>query len=665
MTRPSFIRVLFFVAIVAAATTIPTARAGDAPQWMHNVVNAPLPPHDDKTDSILLYSEDVTSVQPDGKIRSIERRAYKILRPGGRDRGIVVAYFDSNTKITGMHGWCIPQQGKDYEVKEKDAMEIALAGVDFSELITDQKDKMIRIPAADPGNVVGWEISTEERPYILQDRWWFQRAVPVVEAHYTLQLPSGWEYKATWLNHPEVQPTSAGGNSWEWIVKNVPGIRPERDMPPTRALAGQLVINLIPASGVQAAKGLTWDDIGKWEKTIAADRSQASPEIKQKVAQLTASAATPLAKMQALASFVQSDIRYVAIELGIGGWQPHPAGDIFVHHYGDCKDKATLMSAMLKEIGVDSYPLVINTERGGVGPDTPPTPFIFDHMILAIKLPQGLEDISLEAIVQNPKLGRLLIFDPTDDLTPFGHLRGELQENYGLLVTPDTGELLQVPKLPLRTNGVNRVARLTLDAAGNLQGDVHEIRRGDFAAHQRERWRASTKDTDRIKPIESLLASSLASFRVTKATVTNLNDTALPFVEDYSIVVPNYAKPVGNLLLVRPRLVGEKSSDLLETKEPRKYPVEFDGIQGDVDTFEFTIPAGFVVDELPPPVDIDYSFASYHSKTEVSGNVLKYSRNFELKDLTVPVDQLDQLKKFYRLVAGDERNTAVLKPAGS
>ena len=663
--KPSIQIRALLCAIAVAAIATPAVRAGDAPQWMHNVVNAPLPPHDEKTDSILLYSEDVTSVQPDGKIKSIERRAYKILRPGGRDRGIVVAYFDSNTKITGMHGWCIPQQGKDYEVKEKDAMEIALAGVDFSELITDQKDKMIRIPAADPGNVVGWEISTEERPYILQDRWWFQRAVPVVEAHYTLQLPAGWEYKATWLNHPEVQPTSSGGNSWEWVVKDVPGIRPERDMPPTRALAGQLVINLLPASGVQAAKGLTWDDIGKWEKTIAADRSQASPEIKQKVAQLTASAATPLAKMQALASFVQSDIRYVAIELGIGGWQPHPASDIFVHHYGDCKDKATLMSAMLKEIGVDSYPLVINTERGGVGPNTPPTPFIFDHMILAIKLPQGVEDVSLEAIVQNPKLGRLLIFDPTDDLTPFGHLRGELQENYGLLVAPDTGELLQVPKLPLRTNGVNRVARLTLDAAGNLQGDVHEIRRGDFAAHQRGQWRASTKDTDRIKPIESLLASSLASFRVTKATVTNLNDVALPFVEDYSIVVPNYAKPVGNLLLVRPRLVGEKSSDLLETKEPRKYPVEFDGIQGDVDTFEFTIPAGYVVDELPPPVDIDYAFASYHSKTEVSGNVLKYSRNFELKDLTVPVDQLDQLKKFYRLVAGDERNTAVLKPAGS
>ena len=52
--------------------------------------------------------------------------------------------------------------------------------------------------------------------------------------------------------------------------------------------------------------------------------------------------------MKALAQFVQHDVRYVAIELGIGGWQPHSASDIFAHRYGDCKDKATLLSSMLE-----------------------------------------------------------------------------------------------------------------------------------------------------------------------------------------------------------------------------------------------------------------------------------------------------------------------------
>ena len=85
------------------------------------------------------------------------------------------------------------------------------------------------------------------------------------------------------------------------------------------------------------------------------------PEIKQQVAKLTASKTTPLEKMQAIAEFVQHDIRYVAIELGIGGLQPHPAPEVFSHRYGDCKDKATLVRSMLHEIGIESYHVVINS----------------------------------------------------------------------------------------------------------------------------------------------------------------------------------------------------------------------------------------------------------------------------------------------------------------
>ena len=67
------------------------------------------------------------------------------------------------------------------------------------------------------------------------------------------------------------------------------------------------------------------------------------------------------------------------------------------------------------------------------------------------------------------------------------------------------------------------------------------------------------------------------------------------------------------------------------------------------------------MDDVPPAVDADYSFASYHSKTEVKDNLIHYSRTFELKELSVPVSRVDELKKFYRIVAGDERNTVVLK----
>lgn len=664
--RTTSVRVVRLSVALAAfflcLSVVPT-RGADAPGWMKALLNAPLPAHDEKTDAVLLYSEDVLSVQANGKIKSLERRAYKILRPSGKNYGTIRANFDLETKITGMHGWCIPASGKDYEVKDKDALETALFGVLNGELVSDVRTRLLQIPAADPGNIVGYEIEHEDRPYVLQDEWMFQQEVPTREARYTLQLPAGWEYKATFLNYPAVKETLAGSNQWQWVVSDVKPIRPEDEMPPWQGVAGQMIVSFLPPGGAAQNKGFeTWSDMGRWEETLARGRRDPTPEIKQKVAELTGGSATQLAKMQVLGSFVQRDVRYVAIELGIGGFQPHPAADIFTHRYGDCKDKATLMSSMLKEIGIDSYYVSINTERGAVKPDSPPNIYWFNHEILAIHLPDALDDSSLVAIYKHPKLGRLLIFDPTDEMTPFGQLRGPLQENYGLLVTPDGGDLIELPKLASTLNGVRRSAKLALNANGTVSGDVSEVRVGDRAAAQRAALKSVSTDRDKIKPVETLLANSLATYRLTKASVTNLNHNEQPFVFDYSLVAENYAKTAGDLLLVRPRFIGNKSSDLLETKEPRKYPVEFDGPSLDSDTFEITLPAGYEVSDLPPAVDVDYDFASYHSKTETSGNTLKYTRRFEVKEPTVSVAQLATLKKLYRTIAADERNTAVLQP---
>jgi hypothetical protein len=158
-----------------------------------------------------------------------------------------------------------------------------------------------------------------------------------------------------------------------------------------------------------------------------------------------------------------------------------------------------------------------------------------------------------------------------------------------------------------------------------------------------------------------LLANSLSSFHITHATILNMTLTDQPFGFNYTFESYNYAKNAGGLLLVRPRVLGNKGSGLLETKEPRRFPIEFDGPARDHDTFEIAIPDGYVVDDVPAPVDADFGFASYHSKTEVKGNMIDYTRTFEVRELSVPVSRADDLKRFYRIIAGDERNTVVLK----
>jgi hypothetical protein len=303
---------------------------------------------------------------------------------------------------------------------------------------------------------------------------------------------------------------------------------------------------------------------------------------------------------------------------------------------------------------------VINAERGWITPDMPANDG-FNHVILAIKLPSGLSESSLVATMRNPQLGNLLFFDPTDELTPFGTIGGNLQDNYGLLVAATGGELLELPRLPASMNTIRRTGNLTLDATGKLTGSISEMRLGDRAWSERWRILHLTNNADRIKPIESLLSGSLSNFRITKASILNLQQTDQPFGFNYSFEATNYAKNAGDLLLLRPRVIGVKAEGILETSEPRQFPVEFEGPVQDTDTFEITLPEGYVVDDLPPPVDADFGFASYHSKTEVKGNVIGYTRTFEVKDLSVPVSKAADLKKFYRIIASDERNTAVLK----
>src|SRR5258708_39920054 len=103
--------VCFTFFVMGCFAGAPRASAGDAPAWMHALVSAPLPAHDEKTDAVLLYSETNVNVLSADKIRTVVRKAYKILRPGGREYGTVLVSL-TNRKVTSLHGWCIPAQGK-------------------------------------------------------------------------------------------------------------------------------------------------------------------------------------------------------------------------------------------------------------------------------------------------------------------------------------------------------------------------------------------------------------------------------------------------------------------------------------------------------------------------------------------------------------------------
>jgi hypothetical protein len=650
------ITAMLVVLLLAGAT--PRVQAVVVPPWVQAQLTAPLPEHEAKTPAVVLYSDITLTVDSSGKMLRTLREVIKILRPEGIGYGLIRADSSSQTSIISMHGWNISAGGPPTDVSDRDAVESAVIGVPQGNLVADVRSKLLRIPGVLSGNIVAAEITQELQPYLLAEDWVFQSEIPVRESHFSLVLPSGWSYKAHWINHDDAAPSISGSRS-VWTLTDLKPIREEPYMPPWRAISGRLALSLVPPSG--HGQGFeSWSDIGAWYLNLAQSRRASSPEIKQQVAILTAAQSTLLGKIQALANFVQTDVRYVAIELGIGGWQPHAAADVFSHRYGDCKDKATLLATMLQEIGVDASYVIVNTRRGAITASTPPN-MGFNHVILAIQLPAGVENPGLLALSIHPKLGRILFFDPTDSYTSLGGLAGPLQGGFGLLIAADGSAIVQLPTLPVTASSQQRTAHLTLDAAGTLHGDVKEVSTGDVAAFARRAVDTTTQDPDHIKTIESVMAQSFATFTVTNALIHNQGAHEMPLERNYTIEVPRFAEASGDLLTLRPRVLGSQTTAFLETKEARQNDIEFEGPREDTDVFEITLPQGFIVDDMPQPIDVDYPYAAYHSKTEVAGRTLKYTRSLEIKQISVSVRQAEELKLFFRTIFNDEGAVVVLK----
>ncbi|HKN61517.1 MAG TPA: hypothetical protein VJW93_10085, partial [Candidatus Acidoferrales bacterium] len=81
------------------------------------------------------------------------------------------------------------------------------------------------------------------------------------------------------------------------------------------------------------------------------------------------------------------------------------------------------------------------------------------------------------------------------------------------------------------------------------------------------------------------------------------------------------------------------------------------------DVFDITLPAGYVVDELPPPVQAQCDYATYKSEVQVADGTLHYKRTYEINSVHVPTQKLEEVRTFFRQVAADERSSAVLRRA--
>lgn len=643
----------WFAPVAAVVLTASCAWAA-VPDWMRSAAAASLPRYEPDTNAVALLDEVSYTVTGADEYVEHHRRVVKILRPDGRGEGNLAVSFRQKEKITSLHAWSIDKAGHEYELKEKDFAE---RGVFDFELYNDVRLRTATAPAANLDSVVGFEYEVRRRPWLNHIDWGFQESIPIHQAHIVLHLPQGWAYRASWAGISPVTPTQSTGSDVEWILYDLPAIKPEPMSPPFWALSARLGLAYLEP-GQSNRNASSWEALGTWYDQLTAGRRNPTPELSDKARQLTLGKTDFDGKVRALASFLQSDIRYVAIEIGVGGYQPHAAQDVFRARYGDCKDKATLLSSMLREVGVDSDYVLVSTYRGTVHPDIP-SPY-FNHAILAIEVPPGTNSDLYRTMVATKNGKRYLIFDPTDPYTPLGELRGDLQDTYALLVAGGRGELIHTPLLEPETNVLVRTGQFTLSSDGTLAGEIVEDRTGDHALYERMAL-IHANQQERTQRIEKQLSRSLNGFALERTDIQHLDQIEQKLVISLQLNDPGYGQLQGPLMLVRPRVLGEKSFAL--ERKPRQYPFQFERTSRETDSFEIELPKEYAVEDVPDPAKVDAGFASYQSKIEVEGSRLRYTREFVRRDVLIGPEHTEELRKFLGTIGADEAAVVVLKRA--
>lgn len=659
------LRTGFVVLLIACATLAAHAARKNPvlPDWVMQAAAAKVEiPAGAHPKAAVLLSDTLLTVGADGFITERYREVDKILRPQGRTDAQPLAWFNKDHKLISFHIWSIGPDGHHYIIAKNQMTE--MGAQEWGILYNDVRYETANVPGSDPGGIVASEFVMRFPLYSGDEPWQFQNTDPTVKSVFEVDLPPGWHISALWHHYASVKPVEVAPNHYRWELDNIPGINLDsvQMAPAEDALAGRMEAyfsaNALP-SGTQEAPEL-WAHIGEWYTQLAAPQSEGAADIvtasRALISSQNGSQVNFLARIRAVANFMQQQIRYVGIEIGIGGMIPHAAEEVYRNRYGDCKDKATLMISMLDTVGVRATWVLVDTDRGFVDPNAPSR--LADHMIVAILLQANAENPALQSVVTTRNGQRWLIFDPTNQYVPIGLLPTYLQGGTGLLMDGAASQAIALPVLAPASNTVQRTANFTLAPDGTLSGEVTVEQLGPSSDDAR-RSLAMSSTRSLLKDTEQALGSDFSSFTVTQDSAANIQSLDQPVALRYSVTASDYARHAGNLLLVRPRVIGSDAVAL--TQPTRKFPIAFDATGTWSDNFSIKLPPGYTALALPDPVNVTTDFAGYQSKVTDTGGVLRYTRRYTVKKLDIGANQYAGLQKFESAISADESRDAVFQ----
>jgi transglutaminase-like putative cysteine protease len=597
-------------------------------------------------DMVYLLDDGVVRLEADGRGTRTFRQIVQVLRPSAvrRLQEQTFSYSPQHEKLAVNWMRVVRPDGSVVSDKPSHVQESDVPAPTDDPLYSDRKLVRSSLSGVAPGTIVDYSYTTEElKPFLPRDflqLWNVSTGLQVARSRFVLDLPVAVtpRIEERNLDFKRAERVVAGRRIYTWATANLPRIEPE----PLAADSNAVLMT------VRVGSPLSWQDVGRWYAGLARAQEVASPSVAAKVDSLVRGARTRADSIRAVHKWVAQDIRYVAIELGLGGYQPRAPEQVLRTGFGDCKDKATLFVSAMRHLGLEAYPVLLSSRA--TARRELPSILQFNHEIAAVATDGGWQFVDLTAGV-----------------VPYGELPWAEQGGFALLVRPDGRiEEVTLPKDSLTANrSTIRVAGV-LDSTGVFNGTYEEF--GDGAAQYGLRSAfynpldsAQTRNGGNAiarKLFEGADGDSLTGF-------DGRNLAARPHLR-VLIRHGRAATPAGATMILQMPLSSmaplATAAQDLERRGTRRFPINPAGIWGartSSSRFDISLPAGWHA-QLPKSVTASSPFGSYRSSYVEQNGTLTLTRDITGATTVQPPEKIAELVAWLKAVASDDAKFIVL-----
>lgn len=450
----------------------------------------------------------------------------------------------------------------------------------------------------------------------------------VQQSSFIVETPIGYglRYKLYNLQKlPDV--VNAQVSSYRWSLANTKSISHESFELPFKERAPMIYIAASDFSlGSYSGNMTSWLSLGRFNASMNKGRDVLPEKIIQEIHRLTDTVSDKWEKVRKIYQYLQSNTRYISIQLGIGGWQPFDAKYVATNRYGDCKALTNYMVSLLKEIGIKANYVLVTAGEGDKGlAEDFPSPY-FNHVICCV--PDGKDTLWLECTSQTKQPGFM------------GSFTGDRKV---LLIDDDGGHVVNTPIYKVEDNLQLRKINASIDEAGNLTADVNTFASCIQQELMHSLMYESTKE-QRDRYLNNVLG--LPTYEVDKSVYKAIPGN-LPAINEYlHVKATNYATVSGKRMFVLPNLFNRSRVKLSDDIE-RKTPIRFSEAYKDIDTIQITVPKGYVAESTPKNVLIQSQFGDYQIQYTIAENVISVMRLRIGNKQDFPPSEYPSLVKYY------------------